>query len=373
MTIKQIWIFALILTMAVTLYSTRALADSAKKSISLTADIGKITCTFTSPFDVNAKRVGDDLVVTVKSPGQINGARSIPSVTVCNEGFTVKLPYAWRPVIEWLPSRLIFHWTTSTGDSGKGLFNIDKPPVYPLGPGDELNITVYNVPDMKQTVTVDPKGYITFPVLDKIQVEGYTVNELQRRMESLLAQYVKDPQVNIQLKEYGSRYVNVLGEVGRPGRIPLKGALRVLDSISQAGGFTVNSGAVEIRRKDSTGKTHTLKLTQEELLAGGGNSNIYLLDRDVVNVQGVKSVFISGEVKNPGAFPYNSDLTLLKVITLAGGFSQWAKKDKVDILREKNGKTEVIHANATKIEKGSLPDIGLESNDHVVVRERKFF
>jgi len=360
--------------MAVALGSTRVVADSTQGGTSLTADTGKITCAFSSPFNVSATRVGDDLVVTVKSAGPVEGARSIPAVTVFDGGFTVKLPYSWRPVVEWLPARLVFHWTTSKGASGKGLFSIGKPPVYPLGPGDELDITVYNVPDMKQSVTVDPKGYITFPVLDKILVQGYTVNELQQRIESLLNQYVKDPQVNIQLKEYGSRYVNVLGEVGRPGRIPLKGALRVLDAISQAGGFTSNSGTVEIRRKDTTGETHSLTLTQEDLLAGGsGNSNVYLLDRDVINVQGVKSVFINGEVKNPGAFPYKSDLTLLKVIALAGGFSQWAKKDKVDILREQDGGTKVIHANATKIEKGSLPDIGLEPNDHIVVRERKFF
>jgi polysaccharide export outer membrane protein len=271
---------------------------------------------------------------------------------------------------------LLFRWTAGADPGNSGdVFATLTPPAYPLGPGDKLQITVYNEQDMNQSVVVDPSGAVTFPVLDKVDVQGLSVNQLQTRLEELLGQFVKAPQVNIQLVEYGSRYVNVLGEVGHPGRVPLKGALKVLDAVSQAGGYTSKSGDVEISRRDPSGKLHTRVFPREELLgASSEKGNIYVLDQDVINVQAIKSVYVSGEVKSPGSFPYNRDITLLRAITLAGGFTQWAKKDRVDVLRETTDSApRVIEVDVSDIEKGRLEDVPLLPNDHVVVKERKFF
>ncbi len=87
----------------------------------------------------------------------------------------------------------------------------------------------------------------------------------------------------------------------------------------------------------------------------------------------MKSVYVNGEVKSPGPFPYNKEMTLLRAITSAGGFTQWANKGRVDILREEKGVNRVIHVDAGDIERGKIPDIPLKPNDQVVVRERKFF
>ena len=66
-------------------------------------------------------------------------------------------------------------------------------------------------------------------------------------------------------------------------------------------------------------------------------------------------------------------MTLLRAITRAGGFTQWANKSKVDILRDEKGVNRVIHVDAGEVEKGKTPDVRLLPNDQVVVRERKFF
>jgi polysaccharide biosynthesis/export protein len=293
-------------------------------------------------------------------------------------GVAVEIPLASHPEVAWRPNELTVKWAVDGGQvpmtSPGDLFTEGAAPSYPLGPGDKIQVTVYNVEDMNQTVTVDPGGNITFPVLDKVLVKGFSVNELQKKLEDLLAQFVKAPQVSIQLIEYGSRFVNVLGQVHTPGRIPLKGAFKILDAISQAGGFLEDSGDVEIQRRDASGQLQSRVFTRDELLTGTADrGNIYVLDQDIINVQVVKSVYVNGEVKNPGPFPYNRDMTLLRAITRAGGFTQWANKGRVDILRDEKGVNRVIHVDAGEVEKGKTPDVPLLPNDQVVVRERKFF
>ncbi len=308
----------------------------------------------------------------VKVPKGLEGV-----IQPASGGLAIELPLSAGPVVTWEGNVLKIKWSmgNSPRPSGSGdAFAVDTPPAYPLGPGDKLQITVYNVEDMNQTVTVDPAGYITFPVLDKVLVQGLSVNELQKKFEDQLAQFVKSPQVSIQLIEYGSRFVNVLGQVRMPGRIPLKGTFKVLDAISQAGGFTDSSGDVEIQRRDSAGQLQSKVFSKEELLTGNSERvNIYVLDQDVINVQMIKSVYVNGQVKSPGPFPYSRDMTLLRAITRAGGFTDWANKGKVDILRESGGKTKVIHVDAGDVERGKAPDVPLLPNDQVVVRERKFF
>jgi len=250
-----------------------------------------------------------------------------------------------------------------------------QAPVYPLGPGDTLRIVVYNVDNMDLQVTVDPKGNITLPLLDKVPASGQTVNSFQQELETAFLTYVKKPEVSVQVLEYESRYVNVLGEVVRPGRIAIKGALRVLDAVSQAGGYTDRSGDIEVQRRLPDGEMLTRQISRDALMTGEKNVyNFYLHDQDVIHVKPVKSIYVSGEVMKPGSFPFNEDITLLKAVALAGGFSEWAKKRKVDILRERSeGGTETLTFNAADIEKGKAQDPALKPNDHIVVKERKLF
>jgi polysaccharide export outer membrane protein len=133
---------------------------------------------------------------------------------------------------------------------------------------------------MKKEVTVDPEGFITLPVIDKLKVQGITINDLQRLLEDKLSEYIKDPQINLQLKEYGSRFVNVIGEVTNPRRIPLKRAFRLLDAISEAGGFTQQSGDVEVQRRNPDGSLRKIVIKKDSLLSSGnGNDNIFVFDQ----------------------------------------------------------------------------------------------
>ncbi len=266
-------------------------------------------------------------------------------------------------------------WQES-GSSPKGsVFDVREAPQYPLGPGDRLLVEVYQVEEISKEVVVDPAGFVTLPLLDRLKVQGYTINELQKVLEDKFGEFINNPQVNIQLKEYGSRFVNIIGEVMQSRRIPLKTAFRLLDALSEAGGFTEKSGDIEIQRRDKGGILQKIVISKDALLsAGEGNENIFVFDQDTVNVLPVNSVYVSGEVRSAKSLTYTRDMTLLRAIAMTGGFTEWAKKDKVVILRKSStGETQTIKADAGRIEKGKDEDIPLMPNDHVIVDERKLF
>jgi len=287
----------------------------------------------------------------------------------------VVVPLSQNPEVSFSEGAVNLSWQSEKKGAEDALFDSKEPPVYPLGPGDKLFVEVYGVEDIGKEIAVDPEGNITLPLLDKIKVQGSTLNEVQRILEQRFSEYIKDPQVSVQLREYGSRFVNVIGEVVHPIRIPIKRALRLLDAISESGGFSEKSGDVEVQRRDSGGVLRKKVISKESLLsAGAGNENIFICDQDTINVLMINSVYISGEVKDPKSLFYTQDLTLLRAIAKSGGFTQWAKKEKVIILRKTpDGQTTTIKVDAKDVEKGKVEDPPLMPNDHIIVYERKLF
>jgi polysaccharide export outer membrane protein len=375
---KRRRILPLLLALAAACLPALAHGEGAPPQVAVTLEggPGEVRVSAAAPLSVRSETEGGTVRWVVLCTSVEKAAKGVEAfVKPVPGGVAIQVALADNPRASWEPSGFTVRWSAGSpppsppGDP----FADTGAPAYPLGPGDKLQITVFNVDNMNESAVVDPAGFVTFPVLDKVYVANLTVNELQRKLEDLLSQYVKDPQVSLQLLEYGSRYVNVLGNVQAPGRIPLKGAFRVLDAVTQAGGFLEKSGDVEIQRRDASGKLESRVFNKEDLLAGTQKANIYVRDQDVINVQPPKQVFVSGQVKSPGALPYAKNLTLLQAITLAGGFDQWAKKDPVDVLRDVDGKPTVIHVDAGRIERGKDRDFPLQPNDQIVVRERKFF
>lgn len=89
---------------------------------------------------------------------------------------------------------------------------------------------------------VNPAGFIYFPLIGNVFVEGKTVDTIRRDMTSRLKKYIKDPSLNVRVVEFRSRKVYVLGEVRRPGFIPLTDqALSVTDAITLTGGMDPNA------------------------------------------------------------------------------------------------------------------------------------
>ncbi len=112
---------------------------------------------------------------------------------------------------------------------------------YKLQPTDVLAITVHGQPDLTTKTRVTLDGYITFPLLGKVSVEGLTLGELELKLKILLEEnYLVSVQVLAFIEEYHPRQVSVIGEINKPGKynMPEEGELTLIEAIALAGGFT---------------------------------------------------------------------------------------------------------------------------------------
>lgn len=245
---------------------------------------------------------------------------------------------------------------------------------YRIGPKDLLQITVFELPELNQTVRVAEDGSITLTLLGKIEVADLTAQELEQKLAALLGEkYTQSgAHVTVFIREY--QKISVLGAVGRPGMYELVGPMTLLQAIAQAGGQTAQAMAeIYVYRTDAEGKQQRISIRLDELAGGDQDLNIVLQPKDVVMVpiDQTFNVFVYGEVRTPGAIPYlrSKRITLLQAVAQAGGPTEWAKRSKVVIKRKdnKSGKEMVIRVNLKSIMGGRVADIVLEEGDVVIV------
>lgn len=251
---------------------------------------------------------------------------------------------------------------------------------YMIGPRDLLEVKVFELPELNQTVRVSEDGSITLPLLGPVEVGGLTKDGAERKLASLLeARFVKNAQVTVFIKEYQSKMVSVIGAVEKPGMYELVGRQNLLQMVSKAGGFTERAAnEVFVLREGKNGITASVAIDLEDLLLNGNPKlNIPLQANDVINVPVDKiiHIYIFGEVKQPGALDVkiSEKITLLQAIAQAGGTTEDASKSGVTVKRkDKNGKEIKMKVNLKEIIKGERPDIELFEGDVVIVPETIF-
>jgi polysaccharide export outer membrane protein len=249
---------------------------------------------------------------------------------------------------------------------------------YKIGPKDLLEIKVFELPELNQTVRVSEDGTITVPLLGQVKIEGLTKDEVEAKISTLLEEkYLKNPRVSVFIKEYQSKLVSVIGAVENPGTYELVGDFSLLQMISKAGGFKENaSDELFILRRGENGDTSKIDIDLKDLLINGNQAlNIPLQPNDVINipVDMLIHVYVFGEVRNPGKQEYkiSKGITVLQAIAQAGGLTDAAKKSAVTIKRkdEKTGRETEIKVNLGDIIKGKKPDVPLQEGDVVFIPE----
>jgi len=279
------------------------------------------------------------------------------------------------------------------GSAARGQTSAESPSsaAYRVGPGDVLDIKVYDDPDLSGLVTVQYAGDISFPLLGDVPVDGMTVKAVQETLVTLLAKdYLVDPQVIVRVKEHRSQWVTLVGEVIRPGKYYLQGSKSLLDLLTEAGGFTAGaSGEVVVTRLgggsgpsstrsmedgDQESESVRLFLSPEQSAAEQqGALSLTLRHGDIVTATSTQFFYISGEVKKPGSYPITAGLTILKAVSVAGGLTKFGGKSKVEILRkQQDGASRRIRVDLEDIERGKKPDVPLEAEDIVKVGKRVF-
>ncbi|WP_417910069.1 SLBB domain-containing protein [Candidatus Electronema sp. PJ] len=222
---------------------------------------------------------------------------------------------------------------------------------YQIGAGDVLSITVYGHDDLKTKVRVSENGGIEFPLIGSVQVGGLKPAEAAKKIEHLLADgYIVKPQAQLYVEEFKSRKVVVLGQVKHPGLVELSGPATLLEVISKAGGLEKDAGAMVSVTRTVDGKQQTVSIDIKKLLEQGdteNKNNMQLLGGETVAVAAAKEedapvAYVTGEVNRPGMYPCAANATVLKMVSLAGGFTNIASQSRVKINRSANGKKQVL-------------------------------
>lgn len=159
--------------------------------------------------------------------------------------------------------------------------------VYRIGVTDVLVINVWKNPDLSVEVPVRSDGMISVPLIDDVQAEGLTPQELKEVITRELSEFVTAPDVTVLVRQMNSRFVSVLGEVRSPTRVPLTRDLRVLEAIAQVGGFGqfADKSDVRIVRRKSDGSEVEYRFDYGAYIRGlAPGSNIVLRPGDIIIV-----------------------------------------------------------------------------------------
>ena len=252
---------------------------------------------------------------------------------------------------------------------------------YRIGAEDLLQTNVYEQPDLSSVLKVGSDGNISFPLLGRIKAEGFTVTELEMELEKKLSDgFLVNPQVSILIKEYRSRKIYVLGGVGKPGIYELRKSITLLEAISRAGGLVSDAAqhAIITRSKTDFGNPtpdkEPIRIDLKRLLDEGDTQlNINVNDGDVIQIPNPNTYFVFGEIKNPGSYTLEKDVTILQAITRAGGFTKIAAPARTKVIRGKAGEERTIKVDISSIIKGDKnKDIPLVADDIVIVPESFF-
>ena len=248
---------------------------------------------------------------------------------------------------------------------------------YKVGIGDKIEVAVFGHDDLNRIVEVGSDGRINYPLIGDLAVAGKTVQQIDGEVTGILGKdYLVEPQVSVDVKEYHSQWITVIGEVRSPGRYVLKRNMRLIDLLAEAGGTTKEAGSEILitRRPEGGSDTKQIAVDRDRLLSRDNQGeDIALRHGDIITI-GEKDVFyIRGEVSKPGPYFFDKGMTVLNAVSVAGGLSQFANRKVVELLRTgREGVQQKIIVNLKAIEDGKKQDIPLLPNDTIIVPKRVF-
>ena len=241
-----------------------------------------------------------------------------------------------------------------------------------VGVGDQLFVTVFGQPDMSAEVTVNENGQVTLALVGTLHVGGLAPPAVEKLIAQRLrdGQYLREPEVSVQVRQVRSQMVSVLGEVQRPGRFPITGKLSVLDALATAGGLTTRADRTVylLRRKAdgvAGGERQEIPIRLDEVIdSGRGALDMEVRNDDVVYVAQQKLFYIHGEVRRPGSYPMEPELNIMRALSIGGGVTDRGSLSRIRIYRKDgNGKDQEIKPSLTG---------DVRSGDVIYVDERLF-
>lgn len=237
-----------------------------------------------------------------------------------------------------------------------------------IAPGDLVHIQVADTPEMDEDARVTDQGMVPIVGIGDVKVAGLTPTDAARVVHDRLvnSHYLNHPEVSINVEEFATLQVAVIGEVKASGAYPIATPRPVLDVLALAGGLTPEANRhILIERKGD--QQHPL----DYYVSNDGNQaieqQVMVNPGDTIVVSRAGIVYILGDVNRPGGYVMSnneSQLTLLQGLALAGGVTRAAKQGHAHLIRKKPGggftDTEL---SVGDIQKGKQPDLALLPGD----------
>ena len=247
---------------------------------------------------------------------------------------------------------------------------------YRVGPGDTLEVAVFEVDELGRSATISNDGRIRLPLIGPVEVGGKTPHEIESEISALYADgYLRDPQVTVSVADFRSQPVSVLGAVREPGVYQLLGRRRLSEVLALAGGLSEEVG-------DTVRITRTGEQAQREIQVSVANmlsphpapeDDPFIEPHDAIQIGKAGIVYVLGAVGRPGGFPIREQepMTALRAISLAEGTEGVAARKRARIIRRRNGSEMELPIRLDRILAGKAPDLALEANDIVYLPDSK--
>src|SRR5882757_5478150 len=252
-----------------------------------------------------------------------------------------------------------------------GLSAAIAPPqaTYRLGADDKLLFRSADVEELEdKPAVVSRDGFIDLPLVGRLEVAGFTVLEVRRQVTALLAAYYKSPNVSLEITQYGSEPVSVLGAVTHSGIYQLNGRKSLAEVLAMAGGIQPQAGyTVLVKRNEKV-----LSYNLHDILRDKSQGPSAVIEAfDVITVPQAELIYVIGDVHKAGGFALGEKehVSALQALSLAEGPNSTASLGKCSILRSVPGQTGRTHIrlDLRRPINGKGPDLDMQADDILVV------
>ncbi len=249
---------------------------------------------------------------------------------------------------------------------------------YRVGVTDVLYVNVYGYPDLGspagtlgaklQGSRVDGDGYIHLPMVGSVKVAGLTVGQIQKRLQKAFRNFIKKPWVVVEVVEFRSKPLYLLGQFNMPGTVYMDRPLTILQGIALGKGFTdaASLHGARLLRNDRIVPVDIYEILTE----GKMEQNVWLKPKDTLYIPDARSqkIFVFGEVEKPGPIPMVSgEMSLVEALATAG-IGNKTYDHRIRIIRSlSTTKGELIVIDLDKVLNGNALPFPLREGDIVYV------
>jgi polysaccharide export outer membrane protein len=254
----------------------------------------------------------------------------------------------------------------------------DSQANYVVGPDDMLAVTVFNEPQLSGRYRVENDGHFSYPFLGRVKAGGASVADVAATLRTRLADgYLRNPQVTVEVEQFRSQSVFVIGEVRTPGKYMLSGAVSLIEALAQAGSTTAQAGGEVLILHPKNGARQSVatmaatvgertdadvqRVNLREIETGRLSRNVTIRDGDTIFVPKAERFFVTGFVRTPGSYTLEPNMTVLQAISMAGGVTERGSGRRLRVTRVVGGERRDVDAKPTDI---------VQPGDTITVRQR---